>query len=134
MTQRANCASAFLAIQMQHYVLGYSVPYYMPNAVKALTFFGTVLSKDPLDVGINKELCLGIQFRYNKSRIGQAGWGEEDRWKKFRKNSMETFGKAFSGPAADDLARFKGLVISDENGKPVEEKENPVEVGYWGRI
>ena len=147
MTQRANCASAFLAIQMQHYVLGYSIPYYMPNAVKALIEFGTVLSGDTLGVQIINELCLGIQLKDNKSGIVQSGWEEQNKWKPFRGKQMKAFGKVPPG-SAEDRGRLENLVIKDENGKPVEEegepvkeegepvkeKGKPVTKGYWGRV
>ena len=135
MAQRANCASACLAIHMQHYVLGYSDPYYMPNAVEALTVFrGTVLSEDPHIVGriaINGELCLGIRFRDKKFRrivtIGQAGWEEIRKWHQFKAKSIEDFEKAFSSSAQYGRARLDELVIEDGN-------RGAVEVGYWGRI
>ena len=139
MTQHANCASAFLAIQMQHYVLGYSIPYYMPNAVKALTDFGTVLSGDTLGAQINKELCLGIQFKDNESGIVQAGWEEQNKWKQFRVERMKAFPGVPFGSAEDDVSRLGRLVITDENRKPVKEetkpdkeKGEPVIEGYWG--
>ena len=129
-TQRANCASACLAIHMQHYVLGFPHPHYSPNAVKALTVFGTVLSRDPHVVGriaINGELCLGMRFGDNKSRIANIGWEEGRKWYQFKAKSIEDFEKAFSSSAQYDQARLDELVIEDDN-------RNPVEVGYWGRI
>ena len=138
MTQHASCASAFLAIQMQHYVLGYSIPYYMPNAVEALTAFGTVLSEDDSYVQINKEVCLGIQFNGSKSGIVQAGWEEQNNWKRIRREKMmKAFGKVPSG-SAEDQARLRDLEITDENGKPVREEGKPVEEEgkpeYWERV
>ena len=139
MAQRANCASACLAIHMQHYVLGYSDPYYMRNVVEALTAFrGTVLSEDPRVVGriaiaIDEELSLGIRFEDNKSRIantGQADGSEQLRkWRQFKKKSIEDFEKAFSeySSAQYDRARLDELVAEDQFG-------HPVEGGYWGRI
>ena len=132
--QHANCASACLAIHMQHCILGYSNPFYMPNVVEALTVFqGTVLSEDPQVVGciaIDEELCLGIQFRDNKSRItniGQVGWEELRKWHQFKAKSIEDFEKAFSSSAQYDRARLDELVVEDDFG-------DPVEVGYWGRV
>ena len=127
--QRANCASACLAIHMQHYVLGYSDPYYMPNVVEALTVFrGTVLSEDPHIVGriaINGELCLGIQFRDRKSNIGQAGREEIQKWRQFKAKLIDDFEKAFSSSPQYDRKRLNELVLEDDYGNPV---------GYWERI
>ena len=134
MTQHASCASAFLAIQMQHYVLGYSIPYYMPNAVEALTAFGTVLSKNSSYVQINKEVCLGIQFKDSKSGIVQAGWEEQNKWKRIREEEMKkAFGEVPSG-SAEDQARLRDLEITDENGKPVGEEGKPAKKEYWERV
>ena len=140
MTQHASCASAFLAIQMQHYVLGYSIPYYMPNAVEALTAFGTVLPKDDSYVQINKEVCLGIQFKDSKSgianKIGQAGWEEQRGWRKFiDEESIKEFKNDFSRSVPGELDRLRNLVIRDEKGniKIGDEKGN-VGVKYWGQI
>ena len=115
---------------MQHYVLGFPHPHYLPNAVKALTVFGTVLSRDPHVVGriaINGELCLGMRFGDNKSRIANIGWEEGRKWYQFKAKSIEDFEKAFSSSAQYDQARLDELVVEDDN-------RNPVEVGYWGRI
>ena len=115
---------------MQHYVLGFPHPHYLPNAVKALTVFGTVLSEDPHVVGriaINGELCLGIRSGDNKSRIANIGWEEGRKWYQFKAKSIEDFEKAFSSSAQYDQARLDELVVEDGG-------RNPVEVGYWGRI
>ena len=129
--QRADCASACLAIHMQCHLLGRWVPYYMPNFVEALTVFGTVLSEDLHIAAINEELCLGIRFKDNRSRIGKAEgrvWLNEGRkWKQFKAKSIEDFEKAFSSSAQYDRKRLDELVVKDMFG-------GPVEVGYWGRI
>ena len=109
----------------------------MPSVVEALTVFrGTALSEDPHGVGciaINGELCLGIRYRDNKSRIaniGQAGWEEIRKWHQFKAKSIEDFEKAFSEVASSaqyDRARLDKLVVEDcFRGR--------VEAGYWGRI
>ena len=112
---------------MQHYVLGFPHPHYLPNAVKALTVFGTVLSEDPHVVGriaINGELCLGIRFGDNISRIANIGWEEGRKWYQFKaksiedfeksiedfEKSIEDFEKAFSSSAQYDQARLDELV------------------------
>ena len=128
--QRADCASACLAIHMQCHLLGRWVPHYMPNFVEALTVFGTVLSEDLHIAAINEELCLGIRFKDNRSRIGKAegrvwlneGW----KWKQFKAKSIEDFEKAFSSSAQYDRKRLDELEVKND--------WNPVEVGYWGRI
>ena len=135
--QRANCASACLAIHMQCYVVGDSYPDHMLHVVEAWTVFGTVLSEDPHVVGyiaLNEELCLGIQFRDIKSRLGQAGLGEgwkiineAHKWHQFEAKSIKTFSEAFSSYPQYDQKRLDELVIEDKYG-------NPVEVGYWGQI
>ena len=100
--QRANCASACLAIHMQHHLLGYWVPSYMPDVVKALTVFGTVLSEEPHVAGhiaVSGELGLGIQFRDNEARkgnIGQPEWEEGQKWRQFKWKLIGDFEKAFS--------------------------------------
>ena len=131
--QRANCASACLTIRMQYHLLRFSVPRYMSNVVEALTVLGTVLSEDPHVVGcipVNEELCLGIRFGDNESRIaniGQAGWEEGWKWQQFKAKSIEDFEKAFSSSTQYDRAQLDELVVEGDNGRPVE-------VGYWGRI
>ena len=72
--QRANCASACLAIHMQCHLLGHWAPLYIPNIVEALTVFGTVPSGNPHVAGhITGELGLGIRFRDNEARKGNIG-------------------------------------------------------------
>ena len=131
--QRANCASACLAIHMQYHLLGYWFPYYIPNIVEALTVFGTVPSGNLHVAGhiaVCGELGLGIRFRDNEARkgnIGQPEWEEGEKWKQFKEKSIKGFEKAFSSSAQHDRARLDELVIEGNYG-------DPVEVGYWGRI
>ena len=135
--QRANCASACLAIHMQCYVVGNSHPSHMLHVVEAWTVFGTLLSEDPHVIGhiaLNEELCLGIQFRDIKSRLGQAGlkegWimtNEAFKWHQFKAMSIKAFSEAFSSSPQYDQKRLDELVVKDYSG-------SHVEVGYWGRI
>ena len=131
--QRANCASACLAIHMQCHLLGYFVPYYIPNIVEALTVFGTVLSEEPHVAGhiaVSGELGLGIRFRDNEARngnIGQPEWEEGLKWQQFKRKLIGDFEKAFSSSAQHDRKRLDELVVKNWKGRPVE-------VGYWGRI
>ena len=136
-SQRANCASACLAIHMQCYVVGDSYPDHMLHVVEAWTVFGTVLSEEPHVVGhiaLNEELCLGIQFRDIKSRLGQAGLGEgwiiineAHKWHQFKAKTIKAFSEAFSSSPQYDQKRLDELVVEDYIGRPLE-------VGYWGRI
>ena len=131
--QRANCASACLAIHMQCHLLGYLVPYYIPNIVEAVAVFGTVLSEDPHVAGhiaVSGELGLGIRFRDNEARkgnIGQPDWEEGEKWQQFMAKSIKAFSEAFSSSAQYDRKRLDELEVKDMFG-------DPVEVGYWGRI
>ena len=131
--QRANCASAGLAIHMQYHLLGFWVPYYIPNIVEALTVFGNVPSGNPHVAGhiaVSGELGLGIRFRDNEARKGNIGLPERKegwKWQEFKAKSIKAFSEAFSSSAQHDRKRLDELVIEDSFG-------NPVEVGYWGRI
>ena len=131
--QRANCASACLAIHMQRHLLGFWVPYYIPNIVEALTVFGNVPSGNPRVAGhiaVSGELGLGIRFRDNEARKGNIGLPERKegwKWQEFKAKSIKAFSEAFSSSAQHDRKRLDELVIEDSFG-------NPVEVGYWGRI
>ena len=131
--QRANCASACLAIHMQYHLLGFYIPCYMPDTVEALTVFGTVPSEDPHVAGhiaVSGELGLGIRFRDNEARKGNIGLPEEEegwKWEHFKEKSIEDFEKAFSSSAQHDRKRIDELVVKDNFG-------HPLEVGYWGRI
>ena len=130
--QRANCASACLAIHMQCHLLGYWV-LYMPYIVEALTVFGTVPSGNPHVVGhiaVSGELGLGIRFRDNEARkgnIGQPEWEEGRKWQQFKEKSIEAFSETFSSSAQYDRKRLDELEVKNWKGRPVE-------VGYWGRI
>ena len=131
--QRANCASACLAIHMQYHLLGYPFPDYMPDTVEALTVFGTVPSGNPHVAGhiaVSRELGLGIRFRDNEARKGNIGLPEEEegwKWEHFKEKSIEDFEKAFSSSAQHDRKRIDELVVKNNFGRPLE-------VGYWGRI
>ena len=133
MAQHANCASACFAIHMQYHLLGYWFYDYMHDVIEALTVFRTVLSEDPLVAGhiaVNGELCLGIRFGDNKSRIGQAEWEEGQVWEKERRKWHQFKAKsieAFSSSAHYDRKRLDELVVKNWKG-------DPVEVGYWGQI
>ena len=136
--QRANCASACLAINMQYHLLGYWV-LYMSNAVEALTVFGTVPSGNPHVAGhilVGGELGLGIRFRDNEARKGNIGlqeWEEGWKWHQFREKSIEDPEKAFSSSAQYDRKRLDELVVELDE-LVVEYDGDPVRVGYWGRI
>ena len=131
--QRANCASACLAIHMQYHLLGFYIPCYMPDTVEALTVFGTVPSGNPHVAGhiaVSGELGLGIRFRDNEARKGNIGLPEEEegwKWEHFKEKSIKAFSEAFSSSAQYDRKRLDELVVKDMFG-------HPVEVGYWGRI
>ena len=131
--QRANCASACLAIHMQHHLLVYWVPSYMPDVVEALTVFGTVPFGNPHVAGhiaVSGELGLGIRFRDNEARKGNIGlpeWEEGRKWEQFMQKSIDDPEKAFSSSAQYDRKRLDELVVKDYSGCHVE-------VGYWGRI
>ena len=126
--QRTNCASACLAIHMQCHLLGFYIPYYIPDVVEALTVFGTVPSGNPHVVGhiaVSGELGLGIRFRDDEARKGNIGlpeWEEGYKWQQFKAKS-----KAFFNSAQYDRKRLDELVVKDVHG-------DTVEVGYWKRI
>ena len=128
--QRANCASACLAIYMQYHLLVFWVPYYIPNIVEALTVFGTVPSGNPHVAGhiaVSGELGLGIRFRDNEARKGNIGQpeGEEGhKWQQFKRKSIGDFEKAFSSSPQYDRKRLDELVVEDMFW----------DSGYWGRI
>ena len=131
--QRANCASACLAIHMQYHLLRFDITHYIPDVVEALTVFGTVPSGNPHVAGhiaVCGELGLGIRFRDNEARNGNIGLPEQEegrKWQHFKRKSIGDFEKAFSISAQHDRARLDELVIEGNYG-------DPVEVGYWGRI
>ena len=131
--QRANCASACLAIHMQYHLLGYPFPDYMPDIVEALTVFGTVPSGNLHVAGhiaVSGELGLGIRFRDNEARKGNIGPPEEEegrKWQQFKAKLIGDFEKAIFNTPQYDRKRLDELVIEDNYGRPVE-------VGYWGRI
>ena len=131
--QRANCASACLAIYMQYHLLGSWVPSYMSDVVEALIVFGTVPSGNPHVAGhiaVSGELGLGIRFRDNEARKGNIGLpelAEGQKWQHFKRKSIGDFEKAFSSSVQYDRKRLDELVVEDDDW-------GPVEVGYWGRI
>ena len=128
--QRANCASACLAIHMQCHLLGFYISYYIPDVVEALTVFGTVPSGNPHVVGhiaVSGELGLGIRFRDDEARKGMPKLAEGWKWQQFMQKSIEAFSESFSSSPQYDRKQLDELVVKDRFG-------DPVEVGYWGRI